>query len=333
MDMFKINALEKMLESVLTSREDRILKVLFNFQKDVIEELFLMKKLLLSLQLNNAFENKGKLDKFKTVSTRRPFDENQISTVEKQSSNSPNISNVKLEILEQADEKCYDENQSCSQVIIPIGVVPNAEIIPPINTKPNIKTSKQIDSLKICDQSTESRMLKNMDDGQVDDDSDFVYNFQKLNYDKLFKFIGSNHSLLSYRVPLKGDSAENEIRCSVCNRRFSRKLHLEEHLSVHTKEKRYKCLICGKLFCTKSGVYRHIKCHSGLKPYKCDTCGRAFAQKACLQRHYVTHTQQRLFQCHICDKKFSRKGNLNQHLKLHSNSYDVGEESHLAHVS
>ena len=39
----------------------------------------------------------------------------------------------------------------------------------------------------------------------------------------------------------------------------------------------YKCGICDKLFSGKTNLIQHLRTHAGEKPYKCDTCDKTFS--------------------------------------------------------
>ena len=92
-------------------------------------------------------------------------------------------------------------------------------------------------------------------------------------------------------------------KCTVCDSRFVKKLHLKRHNlsvhdekkvknktkhvqvvddqkikpeSVHDKKKPYKCLMCDSGFSQKSLLKKHIKLHEE-KPYKCFICNTLHA--------------------------------------------------------
>ena len=221
---------------------------------------------------------------------------------------------VKLEILELDDEGENTNEVDVVEADVPL--VQNSTMISSYNfsvNKINLRISDPEDSLRKCKRHLPK--VFNSADNCITNDNDMTLLLSKADED-MFEFIGSDYYSLSFQS-LVSNSSDSKIQCYICYKKFSCKLHLEEHFSVHTKEKRYKCLICGKTYCTKTSVQRHVKCHKGLKSFKCGICGRTFSQKVCLTRHFVTHTGERQFQCFKCSRKFSCKGNLKQHMKLH----------------
>ncbi|KAH3859799.1 hypothetical protein DPMN_102622 [Dreissena polymorpha] len=45
--------------------------------------------------------------------------------------------------------------------------------------------------------------------------------------------------------------------CEVCQRRFSRPSHMEQHMRIHTGDKPYQCAVCQQRFTLK----HHLKGH------------------------------------------------------------------------
>ncbi|KAJ8257316.1 hypothetical protein GJAV_G00184280 [Gymnothorax javanicus] len=55
------------------------------------------------------------------------------------------------------------------------------------------------------------------------------------------------------------------------------------------KAQKLKCSFCEKTFTKNFDLQQHIRSHTGEKPFQCIVCGRAFAQKSNVKKHMQTH--------------------------------------------
>lgn len=115
----------------------------------------------------------------------------------------------------------------------------------------------------------------------------------------------------------EGDETKKH-QCSVCNKRFTRKQHLDLHRRVHSGEKPYSCTICERTFALKGTLEVHMRTHTGERPYSCSICKKTFTQTSALTSHRRTHTGEKPFSCPTCKKTFGQKVHLEVHMRSHT---------------
>ncbi|MBN3285246.1 ZNF83 protein, partial [Polyodon spathula] len=128
---------------------------------------------------------------------------------------------------------------------------------------------------------------------------------------------------------------EGAHQCGVCDKRFERASHLQQHRYLHTGEKPFTCPDCGKAFAFLQNMKAHWRLHGGEgvsanrlpdadRPLKglleCPECGKGFRHRSVMEGHMRKHTGERPFQCSLCGKRFKYSSYLQQHLVLHSGS-------------
>lgn len=136
--------------------------------------------------------------------------------------------------------------------------------------------------------------------------------------------------------------------CSTCDKIFTRKTDLDQHVYTHTGVAPWKCPECGAIFFTSTkykehylttheqvdkpffcslckkgfsnpeGLRAHERAHKGIKPFQCDICNRRFTQRGNLKDHFLIHTNERPWKCDQCEKSFKIKGDLTKHFVVHS---------------
>ena len=95
-----------------------------------------------------------------------------------------------------------------------------------------------------------------------------------------------NHKLYKHTVLAQA------FLCTFCGKAFTKKANMEQHITLHTGEKKYQCLHCEKRFRSHSVYQNHVRGHLGKKEFVCQFCAKAFMQKSHLARHTATHTEQ-----------------------------------------
>nr|XP_006635010.2 PREDICTED: zinc finger and BTB domain-containing protein 41 [Lepisosteus oculatus]XP_015211177.1 PREDICTED: zinc finger and BTB domain-containing protein 41 [Lepisosteus oculatus]XP_015211178.1 PREDICTED: zinc finger and BTB domain-containing protein 41 [Lepisosteus oculatus]XP_015211179.1 PREDICTED: zinc finger and BTB domain-containing protein 41 [Lepisosteus oculatus] len=116
-------------------------------------------------------------------------------------------------------------------------------------------------------------------------------------------------------------------KCDICNKSFTRRPHLEEHMILHTQDRPFKCSYCDDHFKSRFARLKHQeKFHLG--PFPCDICGRQFNDTGNRKRHIeCTHGGKRKWTCFICGKSVRERTTLKEHLRIHS-----GEKPHLCSI-
>ncbi|XP_013192870.1 zinc finger protein 892 isoform X2 [Amyelois transitella] len=119
----------------------------------------------------------------------------------------------------------------------------------------------------------------------------------------------------------KIDINKRYFECNECQRRFSRKCHLETHMFVHYggREKlATECYICHKRLCSKASFGRHMRTHTGEKPYACTFCSSRFKDSGVLKNHLRTHTGEKPYKCDVCERAFKQLNDLRRHARIHT---------------
>lgn len=105
--------------------------------------------------------------------------------------------------------------------------------------------------------------------------------------------------------------------CEHCGKLFPTKMHLRNHMWVHTGDKYYKCTKCPKSFTSLNALKCHaLYKHEGSKANAvCPICGKTLLHASNLQKHMFSHTGQKQHTCTICEKKFTWRHELTSHVK------------------
>ncbi|XP_058448041.1 zinc finger protein Xfin isoform X4 [Malaya genurostris] len=152
---------------------------------------------------------------------------------------------------------------------------------------------------------------------------------------------GEQHSKKQQIVPFDLEATlqavDNEVlegeegSCPICNKTFSRKTSLLNHIRNHTAEKKYICEYCQKGFSQQANLRNHVRIHTNERPYVCIDCGKAFTQITNLNNHRRLHTGERPYVCieANCGRSFAQVTNLNNHMKTHHKTQQFIQESHL----
>merc|ERR1712062_568032 len=88
-----------------------------------------------------------------------------------------------------------------------------------------------------------------------------------------------------------------------------------ENLVRDPLTKRFKCNQCQKGFSSKKYLIEHVESvHEGVK-FQCDQCSKTYTYRNGLHDHIQSDHQGVTYNCHQCHKKFSQKTNLKRHIR------------------
>ncbi|XP_012737139.2 oocyte zinc finger protein XlCOF20 [Fundulus heteroclitus] len=112
-------------------------------------------------------------------------------------------------------------------------------------------------------------------------------------------------------------AGERPFGCSVCDKRFKCRIHVDFHMKTHTAKREHNCDFCGKGFQDDHSLQTHVRVHTGEKPFACDDCGKRFHAKNILNSHMQVHSEE-TFPCDVCGTTFKRKESLKKHMWTHT---------------
>ncbi|AFM97966.1 hypothetical protein EHEL_030690 [Encephalitozoon hellem ATCC 50504] len=98
-----------------------------------------------------------------------------------------------------------------------------------------------------------------------------------------------------------------------CEKSFSRKSKLNDHLNTHTNNRPYRCDMCEKSYMKNSHLSVHKKVHFPPE-FECPRCRHMFRTKDKLSKHQKTCLE---YRCSTCGKKYKKRSWFDAHVKSH----------------
>jgi len=91
------------------------------------------------------------------------------------------------------------------------------------------------------------------------------------------------------------EQLQQELRdliCELCNRQYSTKNALGEHLKRHAQRKEHVCEHCGVAKVTRTELLTHLRTHNPTwERFKCEQCPQLFRHKSAISRHVRVSTR------------------------------------------
>ena len=100
--------------------------------------------------------------------------------------------------------------------------------------------------------------------------------------------------------------------CTLCDKAFSDKRHLQDHYRSKHNAAKLKCDYCEKTFNAFRSLEMHLPLHTGKYPFHCGTCNAGFNLRAQLQAHENQHLG-RGYSCLNCNRVFYVEKDLLKH--------------------
>lgn len=117
-----------------------------------------------------------------------------------------------------------------------------------------------------------------------------------------------------------------ELECVLCSATAKSFGLLRTHFRNEHPNEKYYIICCERRFSKRCDVYEHIQLHLDPDVFKCNICGKCSTNSRNLAKHVRDlHTEEgkkRPFECSICHKHFQNKTKLRTHMEVHESGRD-----------
>jgi KRAB domain-containing zinc finger protein len=108
--------------------------------------------------------------------------------------------------------------------------------------------------------------------------------------------------------------SNQRVTCKICQKSYSNKYNLKEHIKIHIGDKNFSCDVCDYKSYTKKSVEIHKRKHFP-PTFKCDVCDKKFKHEISLYRHLKVHKVQH--KCDFCCYETNDPLKLTKHRNTH----------------
>lgn len=98
--------------------------------------------------------------------------------------------------------------------------------------------------------------------------------------------------------------------CGITTRRLGR------HIALSHSGTEVKCNVCQRIFSHRSRLTNHMRTHT--LPSQCDLCPKRFANNGQMRQHRRYHTQEKPYVCKHCGARFIERSTCTQHERIHT---------------
>ena len=109
----------------------------------------------------------------------------------------------------------------------------------------------------------------------------------------------------------KFDEVKQRIKCEYCDKTYSNRSNLQQHLESVHMQLVHRCPDCDAPFTRKSHLRQHVRSIHEFVRYACEQCDYLATTEGHLKQHVrAVHEKLREYQCVLCHLMFSQRVNL-----------------------